>query len=582
MDLKRTKRSSGQRSKKRKFTGNMYTRKNKVETEICNESISAKKINLLNADMDDLIDGEFCGYRLIDIKLVFSAIQNALCCKICGHSVSINEKNLTGLCSKFTIDCSNCKEISSFKTSKMIGTKVNQPEINVRFTYAMKSIGKGHPSMKLFCGVMDLPQPVAVNSYNSMIKKLLVCAENVSTAFMKKAAVEEVELSESTDIVVSGDGTWKTRGHSSRIGVCTVIGDKSGKVIDYEVLSSFCKECDYWKNHKDSEHYVVWKSNHDKDCLNNHNGSAGKMEPDGMVEIFKRSKKEREVRYASYIGDGDTKTYQAIVDADPYKEELVVQKIECVGHIQKRMGCRLRKLKQSGKKLEDGKSIGGKGRLTDKVIDLITVYYGNAIRANKNSVSEMRKAIWATYFHTRSTNSEPLHSFCPTGSDSWCGYQKAIISGCPEKYIHKNLLPLVVMDAMKPIFNDLSHPKLLVRCIGGKTQNSNESINALVWKCCPKTSSCGKRIVKIAVGEAVILFNEGNVGRLELMKDLGLTISNATVKFMRMLDEKRIQIADVRHLENTKEKRQAKKRARISAQEKLLSKEGVSYEAGNF
>ncbi|GFU34687.1 uncharacterized protein TNCV_1993971 [Trichonephila clavipes] len=87
------------------------------------------------------------------------------------------------------------------------------------------------------------------------------------------------------------------------------------------------------------------------------------------------------------------------------------QKIECVGHVQKRMGTGLRKLKQRSSKLSDGKLIVGKGRLTDKMIDLIITYYGNAIRQNKTCLSDMRKAVWAVYFHIRSSDEEPLHKF---------------------------------------------------------------------------------------------------------------------------------------------------------------------------
>ncbi|GFV24264.1 uncharacterized protein TNCV_3445171 [Trichonephila clavipes] len=105
------------------------------------------------------------------------------------------------------------------------------------------------------------------------------------------------------------------------------------------------------------------------------------------------------------------KTFSSITASNPYGEDITVSKIECVGHVQKRMGTRLRKLKQMSSKLSDGKSIGGKGRLTDRMIDLITTYYGNAIRQNKTCLSDMRKAVWAVYFHIRSSNEEPLHSF---------------------------------------------------------------------------------------------------------------------------------------------------------------------------
>ncbi|GFY25629.1 uncharacterized protein TNCV_2487491 [Trichonephila clavipes] len=109
------------------------------------------------------------------------------------------------------------------------------------------------------------------------------------------AAVKEYSSSPDNLLTVSGDGTWKTRGHSSLIGVFTVIGARN------------------------------------RLCA-------------------------------------------------------------------KRMGTRLRKLiLVYSKRLSDGKTIGGKGRLTDSLIDKLAHYYGNAIRCNSTSVKEMRKAIWAVF-----------------------------------------------------------------------------------------------------------------------------------------------------------------------------------------
>ncbi|GFX13318.1 hypothetical protein TNCV_2907411 [Trichonephila clavipes] len=51
------------------------------------------------------------------------------------------------------------------------------------------------------------------------------------------------------------------------------------------------------------------------------------------------------------------------------------------------MGNRLRKLKALlGEKVSDGKTIGGKGRLTDAIISKLTTFYGNAIRANSHNI----------------------------------------------------------------------------------------------------------------------------------------------------------------------------------------------------
>ena len=71
-------------------------------------------------------------------------------------------------------------------------------------------------------------------------------------------------------------------------------------------------------------------------------------------------------------------------------------------------------------KLSNGKSLSGKNRLTDKLIDDNSLFYGNAIRKHKNSMEGMRKAIWAIYYHKLSTDEKPIHDFCPNDSETWC------------------------------------------------------------------------------------------------------------------------------------------------------------------
>ncbi|GFY20521.1 uncharacterized protein TNCV_211531 [Trichonephila clavipes] len=125
------------------------------------------------------------------------------------------------------------------------------------------------------------------------------------------------------------------------------------------------------------------------------------------------------------------------------------------------MGTRLRRLKAQlkGQILSDGKCLSGKNRLTEHEIDNLQSYYGSAIRRNHSSVQNMRQAIWAIFLHMLSTDEYPQHGFCPIGEDSWCGFKKAEASG--KSYKHKNSLPVAVVEAMRPIFRDLSHPDLL-------------------------------------------------------------------------------------------------------------------------
>ena len=102
------------------------------------------------------------------------------------------------------------------------------------------------------------------------------------------------------------------------------------------------------------------------------------METADALRILQRSVVTRARKYKDMLGDGDSSTSSAIVESKPYGEDCVANKLECVGHAQKRVGSRLRKLKSSNKgvKLSDGKGLSGKGRLTDEKIDVLQNYYG--------------------------------------------------------------------------------------------------------------------------------------------------------------------------------------------------------------
>ena len=43
-----------------------------------------------------------------------------------------------------------------------------------------------------------------------------------------------------------------------------------------------------------------------------------------------------------------------------------------------------------------------------------------------------------------------------------------------------------VVSELKPIYERLSKPELLDKCLHGLTQNACESFNSLVWQRCPK------------------------------------------------------------------------------------------------
>ena len=54
------------------------------------------------------------------------------------------------------------------------------------------------------------------------------------------------------------------------------------------------------------------------------------------------------LRYIKFIGDGDRRAYKAVTEIKPYGNTEIT-KLQYIGHIQKRMGNRLRKLKNDMK-----------------------------------------------------------------------------------------------------------------------------------------------------------------------------------------------------------------------------------------
>lgn len=179
------------------------------------------------------------------------------------------------------------------------------------------------------------------------------------------------------------------------------------------------------------------------------------------------------------------------------------------------------------------------------------MYYGLAIRRNAHSAEDMKKEIWATYYHKISTDKKPQHQNCPVGTDSWCSWQKAKTLGDLKNYKHDKALPENVAEAIKPIYEELTNDDLLERCVGAFNQNNNESFNAVIWNMAPKTSTSGVSIVNIATNIAVCKFNDGMKRILNIMEALGVHIGQNMYKYVLEQDEKRVALAEAKagHME---------------------------------
>ena len=82
------------------------------------------------------------------------------------------------------------------------------------------------------------------------------------------------------------------------------------------------------------------------------------------------------LKYAEYIGDGDSNSFGAVKKEleTKYGDEYQSEKEDCIDHIQKRMSSALRmyKNKFKGIVLPDGNTVGG-NTVTDMQLDIIKV-----------------------------------------------------------------------------------------------------------------------------------------------------------------------------------------------------------------
>lgn len=121
-------------------------------------------------------------------------------------------------------------------------------------------------------------------------------------------------------------------------------------------------------------------------------------------------------------------------------------------------------MKKAQKQVESKNTKGKKKRvqkddpkialLTIKLMQDLSTYYGLAIRRHPDSIENMRKEIWATYFHKISTE-EPQHMYCPEGEDSWCKWRQHEATGTLSSFTHPSALHSEVQQILKPIYEEL-------------------------------------------------------------------------------------------------------------------------------
>ncbi|GFT49452.1 uncharacterized protein TNCV_3366531 [Trichonephila clavipes] len=281
----------------------------------------------------------------------------------------------------------NCSFFKGFPTTeKLKGSCL----INSLIVLGIRIIGKGFSAGKKLCAFLILP----FLSKLAFCCKLLKAIERVAQENIN-AALSEIKGSNSfTKCGISIDGTWQRRGYSSLNGCVSAISVDTGKILDIEVMTQYCHIC------------LKGDSQSSKHVCSNYKGSAGNMEVVGAFRIFERSN-VRDAQYNAYYGDGDSKGYESVKN---FYGINTVTKLVYIGHVQKRIGGRLRQLKNATK------GLGRKNKLTDTLIDRIQNYYGIAIRSNVGNLQKMTSSVIVAFFYRVSEKNNSLHGQCPEGS----------------------------------------------------------------------------------------------------------------------------------------------------------------------
>ena len=211
--------------------------------------------------------------------------------------------------------------MTQLSTSKRLdGRGGGSHEVNHRAVLASGKLG--HAGLSQFCGIMNLPQPVAKEAYQNHLIQIEKAMKDAAKRLRDKVSIEHSndiemdgeELIANVSVIV--DGTWQKRGHSSKIGVVFVIFLLTGEILDYEVKSLFCHECKAHSScNQDSVKYKKWKKAHEKNCEVNNQGSSEEMEAVSTVDIFTRSIETRNLKYTTFVSDGDSSSFGWVKEA---------------------------------------------------------------------------------------------------------------------------------------------------------------------------------------------------------------------------------------------------------------------------
>lgn len=110
-------------------------------------------------------------------------------------------------------------------------------------------------------------------------------------------------------------------------GVAAIVGGHTGKILWIGVRNKYCVICVRSANQNISpapEHV----------CTKNYSGPSSEMEWQSILEGFKCSVEMHNLRFLKVVADGDSSTYQKLLEHRPYGDRHII-KYECRNHLRR-------------------------------------------------------------------------------------------------------------------------------------------------------------------------------------------------------------------------------------------------------
>ncbi|GFV59884.1 uncharacterized protein TNCV_856051 [Trichonephila clavipes] len=116
-------------------------------------------------------------------------------------------------------------------------------------------------------------------------------------------------------------------------------------------------------------------------------------------------------------------------------------------------------------------------------------------------------------------------------------------------------LPNSVINSIKKTYKELCDQNILRKCLHGKAQNCNESLNNVTWSIIPKDNFVKQQTVRLSNYIGIMLFNSGFAGLLPLLRKLGIKLCSEMKGYFWCVDKTRM-------VESTKHSKPDKKLSR--------------------